>query len=82
MGLTKDDLLVYLDGELGVDTADVNEQTPLFSSGVIDSFALISLISHIESSCGFRMSPTDVNLDNLDTIERMLDYIEKTVGAG
>ena len=79
MSLSKDDLLKFMQDELGIDTADVQAGTPLFSSGIIDSFALVSLITFIEDRCSFRMQPTDVSIDNMDTIDSILAYVERTV---
>jgi acyl carrier protein len=81
MSITADDLKTYFSDELGVDTDDLADDTPLFSSGIIDSFALVSLITHIEARCKFRMSPADVNLDNMDSIDRILVFVAKRMAA-
>ena len=74
MALSMRQLLSFFESELALDVSDIDETTPLFSTGVVDSFSLVMLISFIESQCGFRMTPLDVNLDNLDTMARILDY--------
>ena len=81
-GLDKAVLLGFFETELAVDVSDIDGETLLFSRGVIDSFSLVLLISFIESRCGFRMSPIDVNLDNLDSIDRILAYVQKKCAAG
>lgn len=75
--ITKDELLTYMQQELGVDTSDVGDETPLFSSGVIDSFALVSLITFIEEKCRFRVNPMDVSLENMDSVDRILGYVRR-----
>lgn len=75
--LTQEDLVAYMEQELGVDIADVRPDTALFSSGVIDSFALVSLITFIEAKCRFRVNPMDVSLDNMDSIDRILGYVRR-----
>jgi acyl carrier protein len=75
--LTQEDLVAYMEQELGVDIADVRPDTALFSSGVIDSFALVSLITFIEEKCRFRVNPMDVSLDNMDSIDRILGYVRR-----
>ncbi len=77
MALTHDELVQFLDTELGVDTADISRETELFSSGIIDSFALVTLITFIEKQCSFRVSPVEVNLDNMDSIDRILTYVDR-----
>jgi Acyl carrier protein len=79
--ITKEDLISYMAQELGVETSDVREETLLFSSGIIDSFALVSLITFIEEKCRFRVNPMDVTLDNLDSIDRILGYVRRCRSA-
>ena len=75
MALTSEDLLNFLSEELAVDRAEINTGTLLFSSGLIDSFALVTLMTYVETEADFLISPMDVNLDNFDSIERILRYI-------
>lgn len=77
MSLMAEHLLSYMQDHLGIDTSDIERSTPLFSTQVIDSFSLVSLITFIEDSCGIQVDPQDVTLENLDTIERILDYIRR-----
>lgn len=74
MVLTEDGLRTFLRDEVGVETAGLDVDAPLFSSGLIDSFSLVTLLAHIERVCGFRIGPTDVNLDNFDSLGRILAY--------
>ena len=50
---------------------------PLFSSGIVDSFTPITLMTFLESQCGFRIGPMEVTLDNFDSIERILRFAER-----
>ncbi len=77
MSLTQDSLVDFLDSDLGIDPAAIEPETLLFSSGLIDSFAFVSLLSHIEDEAGIRIAPEDVNLANLDSISRILAYAER-----
>ena len=76
MVLTKESLQAFLSDELGIDGASLAADSPLFSSGLIDSFSLVALMTHIEQVCGFRIGPNDVNLDNFDSLGRILSYAE------
>jgi len=75
--LSKDDLLEFLESDLGVDTAELDVDSPLFSSQLVDSFALVTLMMFLEREVGMRIAPADVNLDNMDTIGRMLAYVSR-----
>lgn len=70
-------ILEYLDVDLGIQTDDIAVDTLLFSEGVIDSFALVNLMMFIEKNAGIKIDAGAVNLENFDTIERMLAYIAR-----
>ncbi|MBF0622081.1 MAG: acyl carrier protein [Magnetococcales bacterium] len=71
-------ILTFLDDELGMDLDEVQPDTLLFSSGMIDSFSLVTLMTFLEENFGFRISPDDVTLDNLDSVERIEGFIGKS----
>jgi acyl carrier protein len=77
MALTEQTLLAYLNKDLGIDTADISRTSPLFSSSLIDSFSLVSLITFVEEQTGIKVKPMDVNLENFDTIENILHYMDR-----
>ena len=81
MTLTAEELLQHMRDHLGVDTAEIDAASPLFSSGMIDSFSLVSLICFIESRCGEPIDPTDITLDNMDSINRILAFINRRSGG-
>ena len=60
---------------LAVDTVDASAS--LFASGVLDSIALLDVVSRIEKHWSIRFSWSDVNLDNLDSLEKMADFIAR-----
>lgn len=76
MKLTEESLLQFLRDELGVDVAAIDGTTPLFSRGLIDSFALVNLMTFVESSAGLRIRPDEVTLDNFDSVDRILGFVE------
>lgn len=75
MTLTAADLTGFMQEELGIDTTDVDPSSLLFTSGIVDSFSLVSLVTFIERQCGFTVQPDDVTLDNLDSIQRIVDFV-------
>ncbi|HVY47111.1 MAG TPA: acyl carrier protein [Minicystis sp.] len=80
MALTRERLVDFMAKELKLKMAKIDDKTPLFSSGMIDSFMLVSLMRFVETEGGFRIPVTDVRLDNLDTIERILAYSQRMGG--
>lgn len=58
-----------LNGEATIDT-------PLFSSGALDSVTMLSLIALVEESAGIEIHAEDVTLDNFDSVERIVRFAE------
>lgn len=79
MSLSQEQLLEFFEYDLGIDVADITNETTLFSSGIIDSFALVSMMTFIETEANIRIGPADVTLENLDTIQRVLDYVDRSL---
>lgn len=75
MTLSKQLLLEFVESKLGVDVADVDEDTPLFSSGRIDSASMVDLIVFVESEGNVKFGPDDITLDHLDSIGSILRFV-------
>ena len=82
MSISRQQLLDFLRDELRVDTGQLEDDTLLFSSRLVDSFSMVDLILFLETSGKFKMKPTQVNLDNLDSVERILRFCGQQTGAG
>ncbi len=74
--MNSDSLKQYLAERMGLDMASLEDETPLFSSNLLDSFSMVDLIMFIEKESGVSLNPTDVSLDNLDSIERILRFVD------
>jgi acyl carrier protein len=70
-------LTAHFIDKYGLASGSFDVQTPLFSSNMLDSFSMVDLIMFLEKSTGMRLNPADVTLDNLDSIERILDFVSK-----
>lgn len=75
--LSEQAIYSFLETDLGVEVSGIDLDTPLFSNQLVDSFALVTLMMFIEREAGIRIAPADVNLDNMDTIGRMLSYVAR-----
>jgi acyl carrier protein len=74
--MSRDTLMEFLERRLGLDPAEVTDDTALFSSGMLDSFSLVDLIVFIEKETKTKLSPRQVRLENLDTIAKILEFAE------
>jgi len=73
LAFTAHDLINYLQNDLSVDQ-DLDEQSALFSTGLLDSVSMMNLILFIEQRSGAEVRPSDVTLDNFDTVARIVAY--------
>ncbi len=75
--LTRQDLIGFLENHAREDLSEVRDDTELFSTGLVDSFAMIELLMFLEKYTGTRLGPEDIDLDNLDSIGRIIKYVDK-----
>jgi acyl carrier protein len=71
----------FIVSEFKLDADSVYRDTLLFSSGLLDSFSMVDLLAFVEGLAGRRVRVVDVNLDNLDTIDRIVALIARTPAA-
>jgi acyl carrier protein len=62
----------FLEKDLGLDLSSVSNDSPLFTSGTIDSFALLELMSFMEAEFGAKIDITDLSIEQLDTIDALV----------
>ncbi len=75
MALTDHLLLSYLKATLAIDD-DLDADSTLFSSGVLDSMSMVSLIAFVEQSTNIQVRSEDVTLDNFDTASRIVRFAD------
>lgn len=81
MRLGADSLREFIEESLGVDVSEIENDTALFSSGLIDSASLVELIVFVESEGRVKFDPDDVTLDNLDSIDQILAFVAAKNGS-
>ena len=71
-------LTKYLPGE---SPANLRDDTPLRTSGVLDSLATLALISFIEQEYGIEVEAHETDIDNFDCIRDMVAFVERKRAA-
>lgn len=71
--LTAEDLIRFIRDELNVED-EIDAETELFSTGILDSVAMMNIIGFVEEKAGIEVRPSDVTLENFDSVQRMVDY--------
>jgi acyl carrier protein len=56
---------------------NIDEDTVLVSSGLVDSFALIDVLLHLERVMNRKISPGKVSPRDMDTVRQMLSTAER-----
>jgi acyl carrier protein len=62
---------------IGKPAAKINENTPLISSGLIDSMALVDLLVKLEELTHRRIPPGKVQPKDMDTVAKMFETAER-----
>ncbi len=58
-------------------SVEINEDTPLVSSGLIDSFALIEIFLELQKIAGRKVPASKVQAKDMDTVRLMFAMAEK-----
>lgn len=68
---TDAEIRAILSTEFGLDTDGLAPTDALFSSGRLDSLSSLKLLMSLESIFGVAISPLDVSLEDVDSIEQI-----------
>ena len=68
----------YLDDD---DDEEIDAGTPLISSGIVDSFSMVSLKRFVENKYGVTLSDEEATPEAFDTVRSIVRLITKHQGA-
>lgn len=74
---TRDYLNSLLVEEHGLSPDEFDDQSALFSSGLLDSFVLIEVIAGLEKHARIKIPAGDLRLENIDSISRLASLVER-----
>jgi acyl carrier protein len=74
-------ILEFIREELLEGDEEIDADTSLFRSQLLDSLSLTGLIVILEETYGIRIGAMDISYDNLDTVNLMVDFVEKKRAA-
>jgi acyl carrier protein len=64
----------YLPGE---DPNELTESTPLIKGGILDSIAVVKVVTFLEEKFNIELKPEEVIVENLNTISGMANLIQR-----
>jgi D-alanine--poly(phosphoribitol) ligase subunit 2 len=76
IGTVMDELLALLRTTLGLGP-DVERETPLLSSGLIDSFDVVNLLGALEDRYGVQIDPLEIDAERFDTPTQIMQQLER-----
>lgn len=62
---------------MGRDPSELKDSISLLELGIIDSTGVLELVNFIEESYGITIEDDELTPENLDTIDRMFEYINR-----
>lgn len=65
----------------GADAAELTDDTPLISAGILDSLATVRLVTFLEDQFQIEVAAYEANADNLDTITQIADLVRSKLPA-
>ena len=68
----------YLEDE----SVEISASTPLISSGIVDSFSMVSLKMYLEDKYDIRMSDDEASTDAFDTVTSICNLVETIQARG
>jgi 2-hydroxymuconate-semialdehyde hydrolase len=74
----KEELIEYIKKEFVDDPdAEIDENTPLISSGLIDSLSIVSLVAFIDKKYGVKIPDEKGTVENFETVTKIIDIINE-----
>ena len=74
----EEEILAFIHRELGLPRRRCRPDEPLFTSGLLDSFAMVSLLAHAEERFGVALLDSDALLE-IDTARALAAHIHASL---
>ena len=68
------------DALVGEDPANLTDDLPLRTSGIIDSMGVIRLTSFLEERFGIRVDAHETGVENTDTVNAIVAFVTSKLG--
>lgn len=77
MRITLDQVRSFLIESFALDPAELEDDVPLFTSGLLDSLSALEIIVFVENHIKTAIDRTELSLDDLDTVEDIVRMANK-----
>ena len=74
----KEELIEYIKKEFVEDPdEEIDENTPLMSSGLIDSLSIVSLVAFVDKKFGVNIPDEKGTVENFETVNQIIEIISQ-----
>jgi acyl carrier protein len=83
-GNIKDEIRAYILSEFlqGESPDNLRDDTPLRTSGVLDSMATLRLVTFVEGRFGIEVEAHEASVENFDCINAIAAFVERKAAGG
>jgi acyl carrier protein len=84
MDAMKEEIRQYILSEFlpGEKASNLRDDTPLRTSGILDSVATLRLVSFVEEHYGIEIEAHEASVENFDNIDSIVSFIKSKKGSG
>lgn len=72
-----EEIITFINDELLDEPEDIGKDTSLFQDRILDSLNLVMLIGFLEEKFRIKIKTSEVSIEHLDTVAKMITFIEK-----
>ena len=79
----KDSIREYVIGDIleDQDVGELTDSTPLISTAILDSVAVLKLVLFLEETFSICVDPAQIDADHLDTVDLMAELVQSTLSS-
>lgn len=70
----------FICDELGYEPDEIQDDTLLFSTGMVDSFTFVGMVALIETHLGEQLDPRDITVESFDSMARIEAFLQARRG--
>lgn len=59
------------------DSDKIHNETDLIEKGVLDSFAILQLITHMEETYQIEVGNDEISVENMGSVSRLSDFVRR-----
>jgi acyl carrier protein len=76
----REEIKRYIINDLTTRKEHIENDEPLFTSGIIDSLGHVKLLYFIEKNIGVAVKMEEITIENFDTVQKIAEFIVKKRG--